>query len=385
MSFRFIGEIILTRKTYFYKFLEPLSKELATIARELENSIFTSPRTMLTHARTFMEAIVDKVLVTEHMSFDTYTSLLDKLDILDEQGIITREVRDALHLIRKNGNLAAHDVRPFRYSEALLSWEALHTIVSWYVEVYGPLEMKTPDYRDPEPSVQEAYDMTELQIRFENMEKLFKNSFQKFLMQTPEDTEVAATVQEAVGLQEEESILPGMTTIRTIHYGTESIHVPHFLRDAFLLPQRFEKSELFLIRLGGEQQARIMSELPENLEGLHTYVKRYNDTNDRNLFEELKTFIEEEKKRREVKLKRPGELFLFYKADYMIITEKLSQVPLDKNEFEGIPSLLRQLNEFGIEYVGQLPQELVTLAKYRNVGIGTVEKLFEQLKRRVRH
>ncbi|WP_042148371.1 DUF4145 domain-containing protein [Paucisalibacillus sp. EB02] len=375
---------MLTRQTYFYKFLEPVSKELATIARELEHSIFTSPRTMLTHARTFMEAIIDKVLVTEHISFQIYTSLIEKLDNLDEQGIITSEVRDALHVVRKNGNLAAHDVRPFRYSEALLSWEALHTIVSWYVEVYGPLEMKTPDYHDPEPSIQESYDMAELQIRFENMEKLFKNSFQKFLMQTPEEAEVAATIQEVENFSEEENVTPGMTTIRTIYYGTDSINVPHFLRDAFLLPQRFEKSELFLIRLGGEQQARIMSELPENIEGLHTYVKRYNETNDKNLFEELKIFIKEEKKRREIKLIRPGELFLFYKEDYIIVTEKLSQVSLDKNEFDGIPSLLRQLNEFGIEYVGQLPQELVTLAKYRNVGIGTVEKLFEQLKAKVK-
>ena len=377
-----IGENIMTRQTYFYKFLEPLSKELATIARELENSIFTSPRTMLTHSRTFIEAIVDKVLVTENISFELYTSLLDKLDNLEEHGIVTSEIRDALHVVRKNGNQAAHDVRQFRYSEALLSWEALHTIVSWYVEVYGPIEMIIPDYQDPEPTNQESYDMEELQIRFENMERLLKNSFETFLKQTPEELEVAATIQEEVNTEEEETITPGLTTVRTIKYGDEAINVPHFLRDAFLLPQRFEKSELFLIRLGGEQQARIMSELPERLEGLHTYVKRYNETNDKNLFAELKVFIEEEKKRREIKLKRPGELFLFYKEDYIIVTEKVAQVPLNKDEFDGIPSLIRQLNEFGVEQVGQLPQELVTLAKYSNVGTGTVEKLFEQLKRK---
>ncbi|WP_026906756.1 DUF4145 domain-containing protein [Paucisalibacillus globulus] len=372
----------MTRQTYFYHFLEPLSKELATIARELENSIFTSPRTMLTHSRTFIEAIVDKVLVTENISFDLYTSLLEKLDSLEEHGIVTPEIRDALHVVRKNGNQAAHDVRQFRYSEALLSWEALHAIVSWYVEVYGPIEMIIPDYQDPEPTNQESYDMAELQIRFENMEKILKNSFETFLKQTPEELDVAATIQEEGSTEEKETITPGLTTIRTIKYGNETIHVPHFLRDAFLLPQRFEKSELFLIRLGGEQQARIMSELPEHLEGLHKYVKRYNETNDKNLFAELKVFVEEEKKRREIKLKRPGELFLFYKDDYIIVTEKIAQTSLNKDEFDGIPSLIRQLNEFGVEQVGQLPQELVTLAKYSNVGIGTVEKLFEQLKRK---
>ncbi|WP_175578194.1 hypothetical protein [Bacillus massilinigeriensis] len=63
-----------------------------------------------------------------------------------------------------------------------------------------------------------------------------------------------------------------------------------------------------------------------------------------------------------------------------MVTEELSKIPLNADEFKGIPSLLRQLNEDQIETVGQLPQELVILAKYANVGIGTVEKLFEQLK-----
>ena len=62
------------------------------------------------------------------------------------------------------------------------------------------------------------------------------------------------------------------------------------------------------------------------------------------------------------------------------MTEELSKIPLTTAEFTGIPNLLRQLNEDQIETVEQLPKELVILAKYENVGIGTVGKLFEQLK-----
>ena len=89
------------------------------------------------------------------------------------------------------------------------------------------------------------------------------------------------------------------------------------------MPQRFSKSETFLIRLGAEQQARIMSELPNNLEGLHQHVKRYNEKNDEILFEELSLFIDEEKTRRQLTMERPGELFFFYKADYIVVTEEL--------------------------------------------------------------
>lgn len=131
--------------------------------------------------------------------------------------------------------------------------------------------------------------------------------------------------------------------------------------------------------MGAEQQARIMNELPNNLEGLHQHVKRYSEKNDETFFEELPLYIEEEKIRRQLTLERPGELFFFYKADYIVVTEELSKIHLTSDNFTGIPNLLRQLNEDQIETVGQLPKELVILAKYEHVGVGTVEKLFEQL------
>ncbi|MGY0694949.1 DUF4145 domain-containing protein [Virgibacillus sp. FSP13] len=376
----------MTEQTYFYSFLEHYSKELAYVARELENSIFTSPRTMLTHARTFTEAIIKKVLITEKLNKEIQTNLVDQLELLDDHGIIKPEVRDALHVVRMNGNKAAHDVRQFRYSEALLSWEAIYTIVKWYIEVYGPIEMKVPAYRDPQPKQKEAYDMAELQVRLGNLERLLTTSIQNLHSneQTDADTEMAASSMDTDQIDtthnEAEKLAPGLTAIREITYQGDAVEVPYFLRDAFLLPQRFAKSERFLVRLGAEEQARIMSELPADLEGIHKHVKRYNESNDKALFDELQVYIEEEKSRRKLMLERPGELFFFYKDDYIVVTEELSQILLTKEEFTGIPSLLRQLNADGIHQVGQLPQELVILAKYKNVGIGTVENLFEQLK-----
>lgn len=372
----------MSKQTYFYHFIEPISKELALLARELENSIFTSPRTMLTHARVFVENILQQVIRAEKLPEDPRANLKDQLDMLNEKGYLIQEIRDALHDVRKVGNQAAHDSRVFRYSEALLSWEALYKIVKWYVEVYGPVDIIVPDYQDPSPMIEKRYDMSELEIRLKSLEELLSNSVQKLTTESAL-TEAAASVEtmEAPIIASEEN--PGVTTIRTISFNGRQLEVPYFLRDAFLLPQRFDKSETFLIRLGAEQQARIMSELPKNLAGVHKHVKRYSEKNDEILFEELRTFIEEEKIRRNLSLERQGELFFFYKADHIIVTEELSKVPLTSAEFTGIPSLLRQLNEDQIETVGQLPKELVILAKYENVGIGTVEKLFEQLKKKV--
>jgi len=291
-------------------------------------------------------------------------TLMDRIVILDQNGYLTPEVRDALHTIRKKGNEAAHDARMFRLSEALLSWEALYSVTRWFIEVYGPVQLKVPDYKDPVPNLEQQIEIAELAIRIKEIIERLNH---------PEETEKE-------GKDRSHKELPGFTTVWTITYKDHSLDIPYFLRDAFLLPQRFPKSETFLIRLGAVQQARIMSELPNDLEGLHRYVKRYNDTNDKNFFDELKIYVEEEKARRKLIVQRPGELFLFFKADHIIVTEDLASVPITNEEFTGFPKFIEQLNQDEIYTVGQLPQELVILAKYESVGIGTVEKLFNQLK-----
>ncbi|AQQ52254.1 DUF4145 domain-containing protein [Planococcus lenghuensis] len=358
---------------YFYKFMEPLNEKLAHVARDLENSIFVSPRTMLTHARTFVETLLANVMLIEKIEANPWVTLKERLDTLSVRGYLTTEVQDALHHVRKIGNQAAHETRPFRISEALLSWEAIYIIVKWYMEVYGPIDAEVPVYKDPQPKQDQNYDLTELEKRLKELERLLKIS----ISEPAKEKEIPQVVPVPMAAEP-----PGFTSIRTISYKGQTLSVPYFLRDAFLLPQRFDKSETFLIRLGAEQQARIMSELPENLEGIHKYVKRFNDKSDEMLFNELSAFIEEEKERRKVRLNRPGELFFFYKSEYIIVTEELAKVPLVKEEFSGIPSLVRQLQEDSVLTVGQLPQELVILAKYTNVGIGTVEKLFQQLQQR---
>ncbi|PFD96423.1 transposase [Bacillus cereus] len=367
----------MDKPSYFYQFPEPISKELALVARELEHSIFQSPRTMLTHTRIFVENILQQVIRAEKLPDEQRANLKERIDLLNENGYLIPEIRDALHHVCQIGNQAAHDARMFRYSEALLSWESVYRIVKWYVEVYGPVECTVPDYQDPSPQLKQSYGIDEIQERLKVLESLLLSSIKK-----PKDEPENKEISELPVSTSLESEHPGFTTIRTLQYKEQQLEIPYFLRDVFLLPQRFAISEKFLIRLGAEQQARIMSELPNNLEGLHKHVKRYNEKNDENFFRELKLFIEEEKIRRKLMIERPGELFFFYKDDHIVVTEELSRIPLTTDEFTGIPNLLRQLNEDQMETVEQLPKELVILAKYENVGIGTVEKLFEQLKRK---
>ncbi|MEH6956577.1 DUF4145 domain-containing protein [Neobacillus drentensis] len=367
------------KKEYFYKFLVPISKELALLARELEYSVFSSPRMMLTHARTLVEDIMNRVLKSEGISAIACSGLKDRILLLHSYGLLPSNVQDAVHIIRKLGNDAAHNTKSFRYSEALVSWENLFVLIKWYVEKYRLPDFEMPSYQEPSLDSANTYDVQELEIRL--------NQWQETVLQKV--TEIAGKSQSNVALKEkideEEDVgdgfvVPGDTILRTITYKGQRIDIPFFLRDAFLLPQRFQNSERFMIALGGVQQARIMSELPSDLEGMASYVKRYKEENEALMFKDLCTFIEEERQRRKIILKRQGELFLFFRTEYIIMTNELSQISINEESFKGFPNFIRQMRNDGIVRVGQLPQELLILAKYDRVGIGTVEKLYRQIK-----
>ncbi|MBR7553114.1 DUF4145 domain-containing protein [Allobacillus sp. GCM10007491] len=382
-------------ENYFYDFLNQISEEFTRTLRELENAIYNSPRSMLTHSRTFIETLLEKVMIHENMENEPYLTIIERIQDLDESGLLTDEVKNSLHEVRKLGNKAAHDTRQFRFSESLTAWEHIYIIVKWFVEVYGSHDIEVPEYVDPVMRRDHSYDLEEMNFRFQKIEELLKQAVQN---EQPKqvsvdshnlnakstndaDSETGGPVEkQEVSLSETMDKAPGLIPIRTISYGNDGVEVPYFLRDTFLLPQRFENSERFLVRLGGVEEARIMSELPERLDGFHNRIVRYNETHSEVFFSELKNFINEEIRRRKLMQNRPGELFLFYKSEEIVVTEELGKIEINKENFTGMPGLIDQLNEDGIKFVRDLPKELVILGKYKGVGTSRVESFFNQLK-----
>lgn len=369
---------------YFYEFLEDISEEFARTLYELEKAIYNSPRSMLTHSRTFIEVLLEKVMIHENMPNETYMSINERIQDLDDKGLLTEEVKNAFHEVRKLGNKAAHDTRQFRFSESLTAWEHIHTSVKWFVEVYESYFIEVPDYVDPIMKQEHAYDLEEMALRFKQIEDLLKESLEREKPKGEEEDVHDAIFEDTNKKKWRKLVLetdeaPGFIPVRTIYYGDDSVDIPYFLRDAFLLPQRFEESERFLVRLGGEEQARIMSEIPHSLEGFHKRVTRYNESHSETFFNELKEFVVEEIRRKKLVLNRPGELFLFHKLSEIVVTDNLGDIDINTENFTGMPGLIDQLNEDGIYKIRQLPKELLILGKYKRVGKGRVESFFQQL------
>ncbi|WP_276649358.1 DUF4145 domain-containing protein [Globicatella sulfidifaciens] len=373
---------------YFYGFLEIESMELAKNLDELENAIYRSPRSMLTHSRTFIEVLLEKVMIHENIPNEKGLKLIDRINILDSQDLLTQELRNAFHEIRKLGNSASHNPRKFRFSESLQVWEYIYTIMTWYIEVYISHDLQVPEYIDPLMKQEKAYDLGEVEIRLEKMESLLKASLEKerdleegkkHNSEDSHEEPSGGNTQPVLKAKENLDKEPGFTVVRTISFGDEKLDIPYFLRDAFLLPQRFENSKSLLLNLKERHQARMMSEVPNTLENFHIGAKRYKEEHSAYFFEDLKEFIAEEIRRKNLYLNRPGELFLFYKSSEIIVTEKFGKQELTTENIKGMPSLIEQLHEDGIMRVRDLPQELVILDKYETMGTTKVKNFFQQL------
>lgn len=350
--------------SHLYSFLDNSFPKIAKLCQEIESIIYKSPRMALTSCRTLAETLLDKAVEAENLTTIISNTLQERITYFYREGVITDEQNSAFYIIRKYGNAASHDsFRKFYIREALEVWENTYKVVKWYIEVYGSTEIEVPEYEEPAVKVSDNEDLSKVLEIIKGLEKRLQGGE---INSGEEDSNEEASKSHKVS--------------RILQYGAEQLEIPFFLRDAFLLPQRFPKSTTFLVRLNGEQQARIMSELPESLEGLHQHVKRFNEKNDAVFFEELNQYVNEEIIRKQIEEQHQGEMILFYKEDYIILTEALGEIELTIKDFPGSPSFIKQLHEKNLIKIKQLPKELVLLGKYKNVGETTLQRFFEQLK-----
>lgn len=146
---------------------------------------------MLTHSRTFIEAILEKIMISENMPNEPYLTIIERINDLDEQELLKDDVKvkDALHEVRRICNQAAHDGRQFRFSESLRTWEHIYIIVKWFVEVYGYYKIEVPPYVDPKMKTDSFYDLEEMNIRFKKIENLLKQSIDREEINSKEKNE----------------------------------------------------------------------------------------------------------------------------------------------------------------------------------------------------
>ena len=136
-----------------YKILENIendTKHLEDLAKYIDKNIYIDPVTVISKGRTFAEFITSMIIMQEeNLEYAISLKQVERISELSNKGIIPKEIVDYLHIVRKLGNTAVHDIVEGALGSALTVHKALYKIVCWYIEQYIKVSFKQEEYIEP--------------------------------------------------------------------------------------------------------------------------------------------------------------------------------------------------------------------------------------------
>lgn len=141
-----------------YLLLNSFHPELASLAEQAEQVLWTNPRAMLIQGRLFAERLA-KIIAQESKVEPVYEiKQIDRLHLLERKGVIDGDIRSSFEWLRMNGNSAAHGAKEIPLDVALTAHRQIYELSAWFAETYGPLSIHVPDYVMPIPESAKAGD-----------------------------------------------------------------------------------------------------------------------------------------------------------------------------------------------------------------------------------
>ena len=134
-----------------FELLDKDYNELYSLWNEIDNSLFTSPHSVIIKSRIFAEQISKEIAKLENLIHLNNLSLADRLTNLRYNDVLNTEINDYFYEIRKIGNKAAHEDIEDELSLALQVHKNIYKIVGWFIEAYIDYKFKTPIYKSPKP------------------------------------------------------------------------------------------------------------------------------------------------------------------------------------------------------------------------------------------
>ena len=169
-----------------FKFLCEVNEGLSNLAIQAEADIWTNSRSTLTQGRLFSEELATIVSKMEKVEPVYYIKSSDRVQILSRKDIISNEIKDSFDWLRRNGNIAAHDLKPIPTDLALTAHRHIFILALWYVESYGPLELELPNYIMPTQPENAANQMmgNSTKDMSEHIEQLLSAQFESKILPT---------------------------------------------------------------------------------------------------------------------------------------------------------------------------------------------------------
>ena len=122
-----------------FTYLSEEYPQLAKIGQLAERNTFIDPSTSLSKLRLLTEKLSKFILEYERIGEPEYTDQMKRIQILFNNGVISQEINDLLHTIRKSGNKAAHTGEGSS-AEAKYILRQTVKVVKWFAAVYENLD-----------------------------------------------------------------------------------------------------------------------------------------------------------------------------------------------------------------------------------------------------
>ncbi len=132
-----------------FSFLESRWNILSDLGEMAERNLYIDPNTSLIKLRMFGETLTKYICAMEEMDETKELTQVDRLSQLKRDGLISDEIVDYLHTLRKIGNKAVHESGYGSTKEAQTLTQLAFRLSVWFMQVYGDWGFQEPEYVEP--------------------------------------------------------------------------------------------------------------------------------------------------------------------------------------------------------------------------------------------
>ena len=119
-----------------FSFLKTKFPILAKFGSLAEQYLYSDSNSCLIKLRMLGETIVNLIFGYEKISVDPELNAAKRIKALEDEGILEEDFADILHILRKKGNLAAHENYDSEH-DAVVCLRMAYRLSEWFMQVYG--------------------------------------------------------------------------------------------------------------------------------------------------------------------------------------------------------------------------------------------------------
>ncbi len=153
-----------------FKFLETEFPVLANFGNLAEQYCYTDPNSCLMKVGMIGETIVNLMFTYDKISMPYDNSAVNRINMLYSEGLLTKDLIDILHAIRKVRNKAVHE----NYSEASdcpVFLQMAYSLSEWFMQTYGDWNYQHQDFVMPVEKTENKTDKVIVLSRAQEEEK----------------------------------------------------------------------------------------------------------------------------------------------------------------------------------------------------------------------